>query len=183
MSQQAPKKENAKNAPAGAERTTLFQEIMYLLIKLAMILVVLAAVFTFLFGALRYNNDNMASAFREGDLVLFYRLDKRYAASESLVMKYEGEWMVQRVVAVAGDTVDITEEGLLVNDAIQQESHVYTETERYESDVEFPLTVKEGEVFVLSDNRENATDGRVFGPVRIKDTYGKVTAIFRRRNL
>lgn len=171
------KKKNSKRSP------TLFQEVLYLLIKIAVILAAAAALFTFIFGALRYNSANMAPAVKEGDLVLFYRLDKDYIASENLVMKYNGEWMVQRVVAVSGDTVDISGDGLLINGALQQESYVYTDTERFVSDVDFPLTVGEGEVFVLSDNRENATDSRIFGVVRVQDTYGTVAAIFRRRNL
>lgn len=162
---------------------TLFQEIMYLLIKIAAILAAAALIFTFIFGALRYNSGNMSPSVKEGDLVLYYRLDKDYIASETLVMKYQGQWMIQRVVAVAGDNVDITEEGLLINGALQQETNAYGDTERYVSDVEFPLTVPEGEVFVLSDDRENATDSRIFGTVRIADTYGTVSAIFRRRNL
>lgn len=173
-----PKAEEKQKRPP-----TLFQEIMYLLIKIAVIIAAAAAVFTFLFGALRYNNGNMEPSVKEGDLVLFYRLDRSYIASETLVMKYEGEWQVQRVVAVAGDTVDITEEGLLINGALQQDSNIYEETKRYVSDVEFPLTVPEGSVFVLSDSREDATDSRIFGCVSTKDTYGTVTAIFRRRNL
>ena len=161
----------------------LFQEIMYLLIKLAVVALIATLLFTFIFGALRYNNGNMNPAVKEGDLVIYYRLDKDYKASETLVLKYEGEYQIQRVVAVAGDTVDIGEGGLMVNGAYQQESEIYTETERYAQGVEFPLTVPEGEVFVLSDNRTNATDSRLYGTVKIRDTYGTVMAIFRRRNL
>lgn len=163
--------------------TGLFREILYLLIKIAAVLVIAAALFTFVFGAIRYNDENMAPAIREGDLVFFYRLDKDYIAADELLMKYNGAWQIQRVVAVAGDTVDISGEGLLINGALQQESYVYTDTLRYESEVEFPLTLAEGEVFVLSDDRENAADSRIFGPVRIADTYGTVAAVFRRRNL
>jgi signal peptidase I len=88
-----------------------------------------------------------------------------------------------RVVAVAGDQVDIREDGLYVNGYLQYEENIYEKTTRYEEGVDFPLTVGEGEVFVLGDSRENSTDSRIFGPVSVADTYGKTIMIIRRRNV
>lgn len=165
------------------KRTTALQELLYLLIKIAVIGVLVTALFTFVFGALRCGNNQMQPAICEGDLVLYYRLDKDYKASETLVVKYNGEYQLQRVIAVAGDTVDLTENGLVINGAYQVETGIYTQTDRYADGVDFPLTVREGEVFVLSDNRTNAIDSRLYGPVPIEDTYGTVMAVIRRRNI
>jgi len=110
-------------------------------------------------------------------------LDKTYAAGDVLLLTSQEQKQVRRVVATAGDTVDITEEGLLVNGALQQEPEIYEETQRYEGGAAFPLTVGEGQVFVLGDARENATDSRIYGAVNVKDTLGKVIAVLRRRNL
>jgi signal peptidase I len=125
----------------------------------------------------------MTPAVKDGDLVMFYRLDKEYAAGDLTILSYQGEREVRRVVAIAGDTVDITKEGLLINGAIQQELNIYEETPRYAEGIDFPLTVGEGSVFVLGDSRENATDSRIYGAVRASDTEGTVVAIVRRRGL
>ena len=69
----------------------------------------------------------------------------------------------RRVLAAAGDEVDITEEGLFINGSLQQEHDIYEETIRYVTGIEFPLMVGEGQVFVLGDGRENAIDSRVYG--------------------
>ncbi|MBY4797109.1 S26 family signal peptidase [Collinsella sp. AGMB00827] len=45
----------------------------------------------------------------------------------------------------------------------------------------FPLTVGEGQVFLLGDNREQASDSRILGCVDIAKTEGKVVAILRTR--
>jgi signal peptidase I len=106
-----------------------------------------------------------------------------YSHSDVLVAQYQGRTTSFRVVATAGDQVDIREDGLYVNGYLQLEENIYEKTERFSEGVEFPLTVGEGEVFVLGDSRENSTDSRIFGPISIVETYGKVITIIRRRSI
>jgi signal peptidase I len=161
----------------------LRKEALSLLLKVAVISGIAALLFTFVYGLDRNADPDMAPAVKDGDLVAFYRLDKDYAAGDLLVLSYKGKRQVRRVVAVAGDTVDITEEGLLVNGALQQEPEIYEPTMRYEQGIPLPLTLGEGETFVLGDSRGDATDSRVYGPVAEEGTLGAVIAVMRRRNL
>lgn len=166
-----------------ATQPSLQKDILYLLAKLAAISVFFLLLFTLMFGLYRNTDGSMFPGVRDGDLVMFYRLDKRYVARDTLVLAYQGQKQVRRVVATAGDTVDITEEGLLINGALQQELDIYAATQRYDNGVEFPLVVPEGHVFVLGDSRTNATDSRVYGTLDISDTLGKVMSILRQRNI
>ncbi len=118
-----------------------------------------------------------------GDLVIYYRFDKNYVASDAVVVKYQGKFITSRVMAVAGDTVDISENGLIINGALQQEPEIRSATNLFSNKVKFPLTLGEGQVFLLGDNRANATDSRIFGPVNCSATYGKVITLLRRRNI
>jgi signal peptidase I len=180
------KKRSDKNQPGRKtmrpEQPTLMQEIIYLLIKIDCLLLVFGLLVIFVFGLIRYSDAAMEPAVQDGDLVLFYRLDKDYVASDVVVLDYEGRFQVQRVVAVAGDTVDITDEGLFINGALQEEPSVYERTIRYLEGIDFPVTLNEGEVFVLGDNRDSSTDSRIYGPVKAADTCGKVMTVIRRRN-
>ncbi len=169
--------------PAGLSEPSLAMEILFLLIKIAAVLFVLMLGFTFMFGLYRNGDASMTPAVKDGDLVIFYRLDKNYVAYDTLVLEFEGKKQVRRVIASAGDIVDITEEGLFINGALQQETRIYTQTQRYEGGVEFPLTVGAGQVFVLGDSRINSTDSRIYGAVDVKDTLGKVITILRRRDI
>ena len=165
------------------QEPSLLKGVLLLLAKIAVILVVVLLVFTFMFGLHRGADASMAPAVKDGDLVLFYRLDKTYAAGDALLLEFEGQKQVRRVIATAGDTVDITEDGLLINGALQQEPEIYQNTQRYAGGATFPLTVGESQVFVLGDARENATDSRVYGAVNVKDTLGKIITILRRRSI
>ena len=91
---------------------------------------------------------------------------------------------VLRVVAVAGDTVEITDgERLVVNGNTMIEPDIFYATPRYEGFNEYPLTLGEGECFVLADSRNGGMDSRFFGPVHVDDILGTVITIVRRNNL
>jgi signal peptidase I len=126
----------------------------------------------------------MAPAIKDGDMVLYYQYNSvGYLPQDVIIVEYEGRRQVRRVIATAGDIVDITDSGLVINGALQQETDIYQKTERYEEGVSFPLTVPEGQVFVLGDNRVAATDSRIYGCVEVSETYGKVMAVVRRRGI
>ena len=62
----------------------------------------------FQIGMARINDVSMKPAIKDGDLVMYYRLDKRFVSGDIAVFKKDGRTTTGRVVAVAGDTVDIT---------------------------------------------------------------------------
>jgi len=161
---------------------TIFRELRILGVKIAVIAVILTLIFTFLYGFHRNNDPDMYPMIKDGDLVMFFRLDKDYAIGDLLLLDYRDERQVRRVVAKAGDTVDIAGGGLIINGSLQQELNIYQQTRQYEGGVSFPLTVGDRQVFVLGDARDNATDSRIYGLVDTKDTSGTVITVLRRRN-
>lgn len=90
-----------------------------------------------------------------------------------------GECIVKRVIATGGQTVDIDfSAGIVYVDGVAlDEEYVYTPTTMFEG-VAFPLTVDEGKVFVLGDNRDNSKDSRSpqIGLIDEREILGK--AIF-----
>lgn len=67
----------------------------------------------------------MKPAIKDGDLVMYYRLDKRFVSGDVAVFEDNGRNTTGRVVAVAGDTVDITKDGLKINGADQVSQDIY----------------------------------------------------------
>ena len=125
-------------------------------------------------------------------LARFYRLDKTPKAQDVIVFKKtddEGKKLtfVARVVAVEGDTVEVTEDGVLkVNGNAVSETNIFDKTTLPyvgKDAPEYPLTLGKDECFVLGDKRSEATDSRVFGPVTKKEIMGTVITILRRNNI
>ena len=161
----------------------LLLEILYLVIKIAVVVLLFALAFTFAFGIEKVEDNSMAPSFKGGDLALFSRFDDSFVSSDVVVIDYEGDAQLRRVVAVAGDTVEITSDGLVVNGALLQEQNVHTDTLLYEGGVTLPLTLKENEVFVLGDNRLESLDSRKYGPVDTSIIAGKAIFVGRTKNL
>lgn len=162
-------------------RPSLAHDLLMLALQLAAIALGIVVTFSFVFGLMRVTDPSMEPRFQDGDLVLFYRIDKRYLVRDVVVFERDGLLTSGRVVAQAGDTVNIDSQGLVVNGAHQQEQGITDETTQVADGVTFPLTVPEGAVFVLGDNRDEAVDSRIVGCVPADQTLGKVIGLFRRR--
>ena len=87
------------------------------------------------------------------------------------------EPIVKRVIATEGQKVDIDfEKGIVyVDDKALDEPYVNAPTLTKEG-VEFPVTVPEGHIFVMGDNRNMSTDSRspMIGFIDVRYVLGKV---------
>lgn len=164
-----------------ANRNSLKISLLYIIAKIVIIIILLGIIYYCLFGVYRCNNDMMNPAFKDGDLVIYYRLQKEYQSGDTVVIEKNGEMQVVRVIAQAGDKVDIDEDGLKINGYLQQEKNIYVETLPYVGQTIFPVSVKEKEYFVLCDNRINAKDSRVYGGVKKDEIKGLVITLLRPR--
>jgi signal peptidase I len=175
----------ASNQPPVRKKRQKYQfliELESFLIEIVYIAAALLVIYCFLFGFQRVTDESMFPNARDGDLVIYYRLDKDYASRDLVVIEANGKKQVRRVVATAGETVNF-ENGKLVLDGIpQKENGIYQDSEQFVTGPEFPLTVGEGEIFVLADAREEAEDSRIYGPVKTAETYGTVMLVIRRRD-
>ena len=166
------------------------RDYQYFLLRLIILLLLLWVLFFKLIGVIRMPTGDMYPRIDAGDLVMFYRLDTNPSAQDVVALRrtvptLSGEQtMVLRVVAVAGDTVEVTETGFLkINGNVMDERNIFYPTPRYENYVEYPLTLEEGECFALADSRNGGTDSRFFGPVLNSEILGTVITIVRRNAL
>ena len=136
------------------------------LVRLFLLITVIGILFGVVFGLTPMANADMQPAVCAGDLMLYYRLDKNLKSDDVVVFQKEGIQYTGRIVAVPGDVVEITDESdLMVNKSTVMEDNIFYTTPAYDSEVEYPLALKEDQYFILCDNREGAKDSRSFGVV------------------
>lgn len=81
---------------------------------------------------------------------------------------------IKRVIGEPGDTVAIRAGHVFINGVQIEEAYINgVKTPCTEVQVCGSLTIPEGSVFVLGDNRGNSEDSRYFGPVPIENIIGK----------
>ncbi len=156
------------------------------LVCLIAFLVVIWILFFKIIGITHMPNDSMEPRVDAGDLLVFYRLDKKASFQDIIVFekKIDGKktLCVGRVMAAPGDTVDISDDHRLVvngNSIIEYGSY-YTALYKREDRVNYPITLGPDEYFVLADNRDQGVDSRYYGPVNQKEILGTLITLFRR---
>ncbi len=101
-----------------------------------------------------------ARAPRPGDIVVF---DDPLAQHPQLI---------KRVIAVAGQTVDIKNDMVYVDGEPVDEPYVHGKP-TLPGTVTMPVTVPEGQVWLMGDNRPNSGDSRFFGPRPVASVRGR----------
>ena len=134
----------------------------------ALVCSVLAVVVVFTFGIrlIGVDGHSMLPTLQDGDrlLVLNSMLCGRYEPGDIVVLRKESFLptpIVKRVIAVEGQVVDIdfASGTVFVDGKPLQEAYINERTFTEEGTV-FPLTVPEGSVFIMGDNRNHSTDSR-----------------------
>ena len=80
---------------------------------------------------------------------------------------------IKRVIGVAGDHIKIEDGKVYLNGKELQEPYL-REGIKTESDMFTDVTVPEGYIFVMGDNRPHSTDSRSFGCIPLEKVESKV---------
>jgi signal peptidase I len=181
--EQEPKQEPARKPEKKYAKQK--RAVLFFLCKLVVLVLVIWAVFTFVFGLRQVSGEAMYPMLRDGDLILFYRMENAYQIDDVVAFQRSEYTFTARIVAQGGDVVDLTEDGkLVVNGNIKDEDVFYaTDPAVVNDDIEYPYTVAEDSYFVLSDYRIAGFDSRNFGAIAEKDLDGKVITVLRRRGI
>lgn len=134
----------------------------------ALVCSVLFVVLLFTFGVrlIGVDGHSMVPTLQDGDrlLVLNSILNGGYAPGDIVVLRKESFLptpIVKRVIASGGQVVDIDfTSGVVYVDGQRLHEDYINEPTFTDEGTEFPLTVPEGSVFVLGDNRNHSSDSR-----------------------
>ena len=139
-------------------------------------------VFTFVVRGFRVDGPSMRETLQDGDILLILNdhLCGDYQPDDIVILRKasfrDGKPIVKRVIALAGQTVDIDfGAGIVYVDGKALEEDYIRESTWTPEGLEFPVTVPEGHIFILGDNRNNSSDSRHrgLGPIDTRMVMGK----------
>ena len=139
-------------------------------------------IFTFAVRIVRVSGESMRETLQDKDMLVVLNnwLCGGYEQGDIVILQrddfYGGEPIVKRVIATEGQTVDIDfDAGVVYVDGTALEEPYIREPTWTQEGTEFPLTVPEGCVFVMGDNRNDSDDSRdsALGPVDTRCVLGR----------
>lgn len=164
--------------------------------QLFITLFVTALIFTYILRVVSVEGDSMCNTLMDGDRIIISMLGKKCESGDIVVvtprnavvsdgkggLEYKeglNKTVVKRVIAVAGQTVDIDFSAGIVTVDGKRVYEEYTQLglTHYDGGAftgEYPVTVPDGYIFVMGDNRSVSLDSRSdkMGFIAIEDIMG-----------
>ena len=179
----APVRSRPVSRTIAEQRAHLMREIVETLLFVALIFVIVH----FTIQSFSISGTNMAPELKPGQIVVVNRVAYLFGGpgrgDVALVVDpsdpHLKKQLLERVIAVPGDTVEVTASHIIVNGVTLNEPYVHVAPGVSQNPVILaPQKLGKHQYFVLNDNRLSAEDSRTFGPVDQSNILGKAVVVF-----
>lgn len=167
-------------------RKSFGKSVLTLAIMLALIFGLAFLLREFVFQAYEIPSGSMEKTIMTGDMVFAEKISHNFGLpKQGDIVTFTDPLnsqriLIKRVVAVAGQKVDIKNNKLYVDDKEMDEPYtrgLYT-NEIKSSNIKYPITIPENSVWVMGDNRTNSQDSRYFGPISNDKIIGHALFVY-----
>ena len=128
---------------------------------------------TFVFEIVRVDGSSMEPTLHS-DQYVFVEKITRYTQGikhgDIIITRYPnmGDLYVKRVIALSGDTIEVKNGKVYLNGKPQNEDYIAAPID-YDMD---KITIPDGYVFVMGDNRNDSLDSHILGPIKSDNLVG-----------
>lgn len=162
----------APTPPNGTHSAPRHEPFFIELLKIALIaLVIVVPIRVFIAQPFIVSGASMEHAFSDGEYLIVDQLTYRFeepVRGDVVVFKYPNDeriFFIKRIVGLPGETVSITDTAVRISTSAQPQGRVLEEPYVSSMSPHAPITLslREGEYFVMGDNRDASSDSRTWG--------------------
>lgn len=114
---------------------------------------------TIFFPVVQVSGQSMEPTLQDGDMLMLLK-SNNYSRGELACVNWQNKYLLKRIIGLPGDHITIDLEGnVYVNNELIDEPYVSSKSYG-ECDLEFPIQVPDGKLFVLGDHRDTSIDSR-----------------------
>ncbi len=129
---------------------------LYILVGVAAVTILIATLFL---PVLRVTGTSMEPTVTNGSIAAAIRTGS-FEQGDIVAFYYNNKILLKRVIALAGDWIDIDEDGNVRVNGMDLYEPYLSEKSLGECDIEFPFQVPDGRIFVMGDHRATSVDSR-----------------------
>lgn len=140
-----------KKQTHGAVRWTVY--------SLAVVAAIAVLVATLWMPVLKITGSSMTPTLNNGEMVVSLRT-KQFESGDVIAFYYDNKILIKRVIATAGQYVDMKEDGTVFVDGKELDEPYIKEKSKGECNIKLPYQVGDGQIFVMGDDRAISLDSR-----------------------
>ena len=150
--------------PAQGKKKDVKKESLSWILTLGSAVIIALVIRTFIFEPVRVDGQSMCDTLQNNEIMFVTKPEYIFGAPQRgdvIICKYPGrtENFVKRLMGVPGDTIEVKQNMVYLNGEALSEP--YLTAERNDDGFSMdPVTLGDGEYFVMGDNRDNSHDSR-----------------------
>ncbi|WP_461810253.1 signal peptidase I [Faecalimonas sp.] len=152
-----------------------YRAVRWTLYSLVVVAAIVVLVATLWMPVLKITGSSMSPTLNKEELVVATRT-KHFRTGDVIAFYYDNKILIKRVIATAGQYVDIKEDGTVLVDGEALDEPYIQEKSKGECDIQLPYQVGDGKIFVMGDDRAISLDSRTtaVGTIEEKKVLGRV---------
>lgn len=144
------------------------------LIPYVVITMIVILIRMFIISPVRVDGTSMYPTLSNNEFLLLSKYDQSYDRFDIVVLKYNKERLVKRIIGLPGETVEYKNNKLYINGKEMEEPFIAIETDDFNLKQLGYDKIPENYYFVVGDNRGASLDSRMIGLINKKDLQGTI---------
>lgn len=144
------------------------------LIPYVVITMIVILIRMFIISPVRVDGTSMYPTLSNNEFLLLSKYDQSYDRFDIVVLKYNKERLVKRIIGLPGETVEYKNNKLYINGKEIEEPFIAIETDDFNLKQLGYDKIPENYYFVVGDNRGASLDSRMIGLINKKDLQGTI---------